>query len=121
MIIITSFCLKQKEPFLVTIESRNTLGYKNVKCSASCFNILGVQFIYYKRNLAAPFRDTLRAKFQLCAVGCTCENRLSHLDLPKPGACVAVAIHGVWEGGGAGRPGGETLPAAGAEGGFTRT
>lgn len=100
MIIIISFHLEQEETFLVTAGGRNILGSQNAKRSTTCENIFGgCGLTHYKRNLAFLFRDTLGAKFQLWAMGCTWENRRSHLDLPKPGACVAVAMHRVWEGG----------------------
>lgn len=93
-------------------------GSKNVKCSMTCFySLKGDSYSLQKKKFfflfffAFLFRDTVRAKLQLRAAGRTCANRLSHLELPEPGACVAVTIHMRSVGGrGCGRAWPATLP-----------
>lgn len=92
------------ETSLATWKARASLGPK-MSSAPPFWYFEGRNFIHYKRNLAFLFRDTLWARFQLWAAGRTCENRLSHLGLPEPGARAAVTIHGVWEGGCAQAPG----------------
>lgn len=115
MIIIVSLWSRKKLS-LWQRKVGTSLGLKMCACSVTCFLLVGGKNFHslQNRNLAFLFRDTLWAKFQLWAVGCTCENRLP----PGPAEARSVcgchhlrSVGGTGGGGGgraAGRPGGGT-------------
>lgn len=68
MIIVISFFLEQAETFLVTMEDRNIPGSKNVKCSATCYNILGGEFYSLQKKFSFSIQGHTRS--QISALGC---------------------------------------------------
>lgn len=68
MIIIVNFCLEQEKTFLVTMEGKNILGSKTVKCSATCFNIL--RKVFYSLQKKFRFSNQRLTLSQISTLGC---------------------------------------------------